>query len=105
MALTYADQGTLVANVAWQKRIAAAVADVTQNTITKLAPNTPNYYRLQTMAQATIRDEAATLVFARLVAAGFGGGVTALATPVEATGTDAALGNQVLAAFNAFAVV
>jgi hypothetical protein len=72
MALTYTDQGTLVANVAWQKRVAAAVADVSQNTITKLAPNTPNYYRLQVVAQNTMRDPTATEVFARLVAAGFG---------------------------------
>lgn len=105
MALTYTDQGTLVANVAWQKRVDAAVADVAQNTITKLAPNVPNYYRLQQLAQSSLRDPISTTVFSRLVAAGFGAAVTGLATPVEATGTDNQLRTQVNDAFNAFAVI
>jgi hypothetical protein len=105
MALTYTDQGTLVALVAWQKRVAAAASDVAQNTITQLAPNTANYYRLNQLAQEVVKSDALTPAFCRLVAAGFGAGVTALATPAENTGSDTQLRTQVTAAFNALAVI
>lgn len=105
MALTYTDQGTLVVNVAWQKRVAAAAADVAQATITKLAPTAPNYYRLNQLAQQVVSSDALTPAFCRLVAAGFGAGVTALASPPENTGSDSQLKTQVTDAFTALAVI
>lgn len=105
MALNYVDQATLVATVAWQKRVAAAAADVSQATITKLAPTAPNYYRLNQLAQEVVKSDALTPAFCRLVAAGFGGAVTTLATPPENTGTDAQLKTQVTDAFSALAVI
>ena len=105
MALTYTDQGTLVTNDAWKKRIAAAAADVAQNTITQLPANSANYYRLNQLAQEVVKSDALTPAFCRLVAAGFGAGVSALATPAENTGTDTQLRTQVTAAFNALAVI
>lgn len=105
MALNYTDQGTLVTNTAWQKRVAAAAADVAQATITKLSPTAPNYYRLNQLAQQVVQSDALTPAFCRLVAAGFGVQVTALATPPENTGTDQQLRSQVTDAFNALAVI
>jgi len=102
MALTLADQATLVANVAWQKRVAAAVAETAQSTISKLGSTVPNAYALKQLAAQAITDQTLTEGFCRFVAAGFAAGVSSLATPVEATGTDAQLKTQVRDAFDAF---
>lgn len=102
MALTLVDQATLVANVAWQKRVAAAVAETAQGTISKLAATVPNAYALKQLAAQAITDQSLTEGFCRFVAAGFGAPVTTLASPVEATGTDTQIKSQVRDAFDAF---
>jgi hypothetical protein len=105
MALTYKDQSTLVADVAWQKRIAATAADVAQSVIVALPEASANSYRLKALARDVVQSDTWTLAFCRLVAAGFGAGVTALATPAVDTGTDVQLKAQVTTAFNSLVVV
>ncbi len=105
MALTYKDQATLVADVAWQKRIAAAAADVSQSVIVALPETTANSYRLKVLAREVVQSDSWTLAFCRLVAAGFGAGVTALAAAAVDTGTDVQLKAQVTTAFNSLVVV
>ena len=101
MALTYVDQATLVANVAWQRRVEAAAADVAQSQIQTLAETAPNEFRLKQLAVRTVTSSELTPAFCRLIASGFAAGVTALATPAENTGTDAQLKTQARAAFDA----
>jgi hypothetical protein len=105
MALNYKDQSTLVSDVAWQKRIAAAAADVAQSVIVALPETAPNSYRLKALAREVVQSDAMTLAFCRLVAAGFGAGVTALSTPLVDTGSEAQLKTQVTTAFNSLVVV
>jgi hypothetical protein len=101
MALTLSDQAALVADTAWKARVAAGIADVAQAQISTLASNVPNAYQLKALAASAVVDQSLTDGFARLTAAGFGAGVTSLATPTAATGTDAAIRTQIRAAFDA----
>jgi hypothetical protein len=105
MPLNYKDQSTLVSDVAWQKRIAAAAADVAQSVIVALPETAPNSYRLKALAREVVQTDSMTLAFCRLVAAGFGAGVTALSTPLVDTGSEAQLKTQVTTAFNSLVVV
>jgi galactokinase len=81
--------------------VAAGIADVAQAQISTLASNVPNAYQLKALAASAVVDQSLTDGFARLTAAGFGAGVTSLATPTAATGTDAAIRTQIRAAFDA----
>jgi len=101
LPLIYKDQATLVADVAWQKRIAAAVADVAQGTIQKLANAAPNEFHLKALAVRAVSSDELTMAFCRLVAAGFGATVSTIAAVPADTGTDQQLKTQVTDAFNA----
>lgn len=102
MPLTLTDQATLTADVAWRARVAAAVAETAQGTISKLAPTVPNAYALKALAAQAIVDQSLTEGFCRFVAAGFGAPVSTLAAPISATGTDTQIKSQVRDAFDAF---
>jgi hypothetical protein len=101
MALTLSDQAALVADTAWKARVAAGIADVAQAQIATLASNVPNAYQLKALAASAVVDQSLTDGFCRLTAAGFAAGVTSLATPASATGTDAQIRTQIRAAFDA----
>jgi hypothetical protein len=103
MALTYAEQATLTTNTAWQGRVQAAVADVAQAQIATLTDTAPNALFLRNLAVQAVSDDSLTTAFCRLVAGGLPPAVN-LATPVEATATDAQLRTQVRTAFDALAL-
>lgn len=101
MALTFKDQATLVADQSWVDRVYAAACDVAQTDIKTADPGTASYFAKSALATQVAIDKATyAAAFARLVAAGFGGAVTAVAVPSVDTGTDGQIRTQVIASFD-----
>lgn len=103
MPLVLKDQATLCADNAWVDRVYASACDVSQSVIvtghTTSSITDQNY---RSLAANIVKDKATYApAFARLVASGFGGAVSAVATPAGDTGTDAQIKTQVTAAFEA----
>ena len=95
MPLTYLQQTQLATTILWQGRVTAAMCDVSLNVLRVLADTAPDAYNLKNLAVDVVRDPAAyTPAVSRLVAAAAGPALANLATPVEATGTDAQLRTQ-----------
>jgi len=95
MPLTYVQQTQLAKSTAWQDRITAALTDVSLNVLRTLADTVPDAYNLKNLAVDVVRDpDSYTPAVARLVSAAAGPALANLATPIEATGTDAQLRTQ-----------
>lgn len=101
MALNYKDQVTVSTDAAWIARVYACACDVAQSVIVPADEGSASYAAKRELAAQVCRDSSQGATFARLVAAGFGSAVTAPATPIVDTGTDAQIKVQVTAAFKA----